>query len=1000
MSKRYPGNFITGNPVALSQTSNSGVWDLKDNYQATGNNTWQKSDGIYEIGRSLRFRNSANAHFNRTPAVASNRRTWTFSGWVKLGSSFGSLRTLFGGYSGTANGTIRTNISVYDDGTLAIDNQRMQIATDWRLYTTQLLRDPSAWYHIVFALDTTQSMDSNRAKLYVNGVQVSSFSTLAYPALNYDAGVNTTSNQYIGRYYDSSGGSVYTDAHMTEFNFVDGQQLDPSYFGYTDSITGIWQPKPYTGSYGTNGFYLPFSENSSTLNLGRNLAGSNYFTYSEQFDNAAWSKYQSSVTANVTTAPDGTTTADKLVGTTGTTGDHQVSQSSMVTAADNANYTFSCYAKAAERSIFRLYIQKRDGSTYAYSDFDLTAGQITTAYGGPYAGAIPTITYVGNGWYRCTSTVNVGTGSGGVSAIISYASATAETAGYGLYIWGAQINVGSTVDRYISTTSAASNNDWTPNNFSITAGATYDSMVDSPTNVFTTATDVGGVVPGNYCTLNPLDNTATISAANLSVTRDGTGAHLGTRGTIGITTGKWYWEATYVSAGSVAGSSATGVALSTWVQNDYCGQTGSWSYHSNGNKYLNGAGTAYGATYTTGDIIGVAFDADAGTITCYKNNASQGQLVSGLTSGPYFPAASVYASSAWSFNFGQRPFAYTPPTGFKSLNTTNIQALGTAAVANAAIQPNKWFDATQYGATAANLSVTNAGNFQPNLVWIKSRTSAQSHTLYDSVRGPTLQLNTNNTGAEGTYAGVNSFDSGGFSIGTADNNTSGNQYVAWQWKQSSTSGFNIISYTGNGSVMTISHNLGVAPKFIMIKERTSVSNWVIQHDSLGWTQGFLGFGGVGPTTTTAFSNNVTPTSSNFTVSAYSYGDNTLTRKYIAYLWAEVPGFSKIGTYTGNGSTDGTFVYTGFRPKYVLIKRITGTPTEVWVQADAIRNTNLFNPAQYYLSPDLTQAETTSIAYDFVSNGIKFKNNSQNESGSQYIYIAFAESPFALNNRAR
>lgn len=216
----------------------------------------------YFIKNSLRLRNSASAYYNRTPASASNRQTWTWSGWVKRGL-LTTRMPLMGGYTGTTNGTLRTDITILDGGALNVGSDQMQTATDFSLQTTQLFRDPAAWYHIVVAVDTTQGTSTNRVKIYVNGVQVTAFSTATYPSLNYQGGINYNNNQYINRWFDSSGGNYYGDGYLAEVNFIDGQQLTPSSFGKTDAATNQWIPKKYVGTYGTNGFYLKFADASA-----------------------------------------------------------------------------------------------------------------------------------------------------------------------------------------------------------------------------------------------------------------------------------------------------------------------------------------------------------------------------------------------------------------------------------------------------------------------------------------------------------------------------------------------------------------------------------------------------------------------------------------------------------------------------------------------------------------------------------------------------------------
>jgi len=236
------------------------------------NNSNAISSGGYDINNSLRFRASASAYLNRTPGSAGNRKTWTWSAWVKLGKPsdfyalFGSTNNCFIGYGQSTGGA---NLGISDGNTSTMNVQ-----------TTALFRDPSAWYHIVFALDTTQATASNRVKIYVNGTQQTSFVTATYPTQNADFNINNTTAQYLGRTWD---GFQYFDGYMTEINFVDGQALTPSSFGETDTTTGSWKPKAYTSTYGTNGFYLKFSDiattSGSNAGLGKDFSGNaNYWT--------------------------------------------------------------------------------------------------------------------------------------------------------------------------------------------------------------------------------------------------------------------------------------------------------------------------------------------------------------------------------------------------------------------------------------------------------------------------------------------------------------------------------------------------------------------------------------------------------------------------------------------------------------------------------------------------------------------------------------------------
>jgi hypothetical protein len=659
--------------------------------------------------------------------------------------------------------------------------------------TTAVFRDTSSWYHVVLSVSPNST-----AILYVNGTQVASGVTGASPSLFSSSGTNT-----IGRYGDSA--SFYFDGYITEFYYIDGQKLTPSSFGETDAITGRWKAKAYSGTYGTNGFYLSFKDNTSTTTLGYDDAGSN---------------------------------------------------------------------------------------------------------------------------------------------------------------------------------------DWTLNNFSVTAGEGNDSLVDSPTN-YGTDTGLGGEVRGNYATLNPLTGNSSVVDGNLRPT----GSNGAALSTIGMSSGKWYCEMTIVAKGSAADIGIhTGSGFSTYVGST----SGGWSYTDDGFKRNNNNATSYGATYTTGDLIGCAFDADAGTLVFYKNNVSQGTAFTGLTSGPYFfgiYGRSIATANNVYINFGQRPFFYAAPSGFKALCTQNLP--------QPTIQkPSTAMDVVTYTGTGASQSISSLG-FSPDLVWIKGRSGATDHAIYDTTRGVQQDLGSNLTTDETTQAqGLTAFGTNGFTIGTlAKINTSTATYVGWAWNESALNGLDIVSYTGNGTARTISHNLGVAPKMIIVKARTTAGTdqgWPVYHASntaAPETDYLL----LNSTAATAdldtVWNDTAPTASVFSVGTGALV-NTNNDTYIAYLFSEVEGFSKFGSYTGNGSADGPFVWCGFRPRWVMIKRTDAVAG--WTILDSGRSVS--NVASLRINAESSAAEATLGLFDINSNGFKIRVDGAtapgvNTSGGTWIFAAFAESPF-------
>jgi hypothetical protein len=330
--------------------------------------------------------------------------------------------------------------------------------------------------------------------------------------------------------------------------------------------------------------------------------------------------------------------------------------------------------------------------------------------------------------------------------------------------------------------------------------------------------------------------------------------------------------------------------------------------------------------------------------------------------------------------------------------------------------PTIYFNTKLYTGTGSSLAITGVG-FQPDWVWIKKRNGTTSHTVTDSVRGVNKQLFTNETAAEESYTSVlTAFDSDGFSLSTAGLiNASSDTYASWNWKTGTSftndasatgigsidstgsvntdAGFSICSYTGTGSTGTIKHGLNTAPAMIIVKNRSAEQNWVVYHQSLGNTKAiFLSTNGAASTGSDWF-NDTSPTSTVFSVGTYDAiagnGHNL-----IAYCFAEKQGYSKFGSYTGNGNADGTFVYTGFKPAFILTKRSSGAAQ--WQIMDNKRSP--INPAITVLFPDSNDADTTTYTTDFTAQGFKHRTTtvSRNGSGSTYIYMAFAENPFTTS----
>jgi len=333
-------------------------------------------------------------------------------------------------------------------------------------------------------------------------------------------------------------------------------------------------------------------------------------------------------------------------------------------------------------------------------------------------------------------------------------------------------------------------------------------------------------------------------------------------------------------------------------------------------------------------------------------------------------------------------------------------------------KPSEYFNTKLYTGNGSTQSITGVGH-QPDLVWIKHRNNATlwNHSIHDSVRGSTKYIASNTTDQENTDANsVTSFNSDGFSIGTfVKINDNGVNHVAWNWKANgagssntdgsitstvsanTTSGFSIVTYTGNSTAgATIGHGLGVAPSMVIFKKLNGTSAWSVYHKSLG-NGYFINLQSSGASTLSpTFLNNTSPSSSVITLGDADNG-NTSGATYVAYCFAEKKGYSKFGSYIGNGNADGTFVYTGFKPAYVLTKRTDGS--YIWSITDGVRNP--YNPTSLSLQTEYADAESawSPLEVDFLSNGFKLRTSSaqKNASGSPFIFMAFAENPLVGTN---
>ena len=567
---------------------------------------------------------------------------------------------------------------------------------------------------------------------------------------------------------------------------------------------------------------------------------------------------------------------------------------------------------------------------------------------------------------------------------------------------------------------SGNSNDWTANNFSVSAGAGKDLVTDSPTN--------------NFCVMNVIDrdSSVTVTDGGLKVSNNNQ-TWAGVKGTLAVNSGKWYYEMKTSDANIFCGwaSDDLDTFLASPQDNNSVMSDGVLIFCDNGKYQLDtgGSGTRinYSSALSANDVLGCAIDLDNNTAQFYKNGTALGSIdisSSKLATKhvhPYF--ISYYTNQTYTFDFGQQGFVHTPPAGYRALNSKNIATPVPAGV----VRPQRHFDTVLYTGNSSTNNITGL-EFKPDLVWVKRRDGSAHHNLVDSVRGTQKHLQSSGTGSEDTETGSNgltSFNSDGFTVsgtnsGTGRINYSGNTFVAWCWKAGGAAvsnsdgtitasvsanqeaGFSIISYTGNStSGATIGHGLGKTPKWFIVKSRSQNRGWNNYHASLGNTKYIQLQQTHTPQTQSGWWNNTSPTSSVITL-GNDNDVNDSSQNYICYAWAEILGYSKFGEYEGNGNSEGTYVDLGFRPAWVLVKRTNSSQN--WWLLDNKRNTQ--NPLDKELNPNSDGGEATYTSFDFLSNGFKLRSDNvvMNGGGSTYIYMAFAERPsgtmFGLDANAR
>jgi hypothetical protein len=732
----------------------------------------------YFLNKSLRFRSSASAYLNRTPATTTNQKTWTWSAWVKRGALVDG--TLF---EAEQSGPVQLLLKFFSNNLIVV--RYAATGTNFGFDTNAVFRDPAAWYHIVLAFDTTQVTAADRLKLYVNGAQQAGVTRSGYPSASPDYNTNYAVNaSTLHTLANATDGPNYFDGEMAEINFVDGQALAPTSFG-ASSIYNQWLPIKYAGTYGTNGFYLPFSGGTATsyagsfngssqyLSVAANTAfdfgtgdftvecwvypianGLNYPTFLASV--TGWSTGASAHRYNVLG------NANKfwfgLNGASGVSGGDPFLVSNN-TFPSNAWYH---YALTRSGNTFRMFVNGALENTQTFTgSYDAGLGGLRSGLGtwdgaqGYFTGNVSNLRMVkGTAVYTAafippTTALTAITNT----SLLTLQNATiVDNSTNAFTITNNGTVVTSVQSPFLNPTvltadSSGNGNNWTPNNISLTAGSTYDSLTDVPTLTSETV--------ANYAVLNPLykGSQQTISNGNLTSSKAVGTTISDLWGNFGMTSGKWYFEC---SVTALAGTLYIGVGQGGGIGeplDDLAVSPTSYFYTSfNGDKNYGGTSAAYGNSYTVGDVIGCAVDMTNGKIWWSKNGTWQasGDPAAGtnaaytdlLTRGSnaflvYSAQNAVNNSNTLNWNFGQQPFVYTAPSGFLPLNTFNIAA-GTVTTSgtftgNASTDgPMVWLNGTPTAMTINGNAVTFGTQADKLANGFKVRSSSASYNASGS----------------------------------------------------------------------------------------------------------------------------------------------------------------------------------------------------------------------------------------------------------------------------
>ena len=936
--------------------------------------------------QSLRFNDPDSSVLSRTPSSSGNRQVWTVSFWIKrtkLAHGQGIAST-YTGSPATAN----TQWSWESDDAFMFYDYHSSY--QWRLKTNRLFRDVGSWYHIVLAVDTTQATSSNRIKIYVNGEQETSFSAETYPSQNLNtADWNTTQTHYIGRH-----STLYLDGYMAEFNNIDGLQLDPTHFGETKN--GVWIAKEYTGSYGTNGFRLQFNQTgtgtASASTIGADTSGNNnHFTssgivasdcnmpdspennwatlnsiYNPKNNPPTFSEGNLKATASqvayqntfstigvssgkwyVEMKQNGTTNSANFIGIVDEEAfddfqDHSHYIGSATVEGVNYGYNMHNGNKYVDGTSSSYGSRTNDGEIIGIA-LDLDNGKLYFSVDGTFVASGDPV----NGTNFMAENIPSGT---------YFFGTTLYQNGYTSGVW----NFGE------------------DSSFGGTETATSNSDVNS-NGTFHTAPPTGYLA---LCSANLPEPTISPNQATQAddhfntVLWTGNGTNPRTISGVGFQP-DWVWhKPRTLSLNHLIWDSSRGagsnslLTLFTNITNDE-----SNSLQSQGNA------TSFASD---GFIVNAGSSGDNHVNDSDDDYVAWNWLANGTTPTKTYKVKVVADSTDYGHGSGANKYQF-----FKSDGTTGFGTNGVDIdLQEGGTYVFDWSDSSAQG-HPLRFSLTNNGTHGGGSEYttgVVKDDSAYTTTITVASGVANLyyycQLHSG-MGAEvrtNTTHGSTNFDGSILSVSNAN----------------TTSGFSIVTFTGTGSNATVGHGLSVAPTMIIFKNRDNSYSWSTYVKEIGASYRLTLEETSGRASSSTSFNSTDPTSSVFSVGT-NVSTNKSGDKIIAYCFHSVDGYSKCSSYTGNGSTDGTFVYTGFSPAWVIIKNTDSTVS--WTIFDKEVDANGGNAIDKYFHSNSNSSQGTAQTVDFLSNGFKFRltNTTWNGNGNNIIYLAFAEVPFKYAN---